>query len=52
MKKLFFPAALAALLMPLLAVAQSAFDGTWKIDKNKVGFPKKPDENVYQQITQ
>ena len=43
MKKLFFLVALAALLMPTLAMAQSAFDGTWKIDMNKVDFPKKPD---------
>jgi hypothetical protein len=43
MKKLFFPIAFAALLMPMPAAAQSAFDGTWKIDMNKVGFPKQPD---------
>jgi hypothetical protein len=43
MKKLFFLAALAALLMPVLAMAQSAFDGTWKVNMNKVEFPKKPD---------
>jgi hypothetical protein len=43
MKKLFFLVALPALLMPLLAMAQSAFEGTWKIDMNKVDFPKKPD---------
>jgi hypothetical protein len=42
MKKLMFLVALAALL-PVLAAAQSAFDGTWKIDMNKVDFPKKPD---------
>jgi hypothetical protein len=27
----------------MLAAAQSALDGTWKIDMNKVDFPKKPD---------
>src|ERR1039458_4611336 len=43
MKKLFFLVALAALLMPTLAMAQSVFDGTWKVDMNKVDFPKKPD---------
>lgn len=43
MKKLFFLVALPALLMPLLAMAQSAFDGTWKVNMNKVDFPKKPD---------
>ena len=48
MKKLFFLAAFAALMLPTLAVAQSAFDGTWKIDMNKVDFPKKPDVYVLQ----
>jgi len=43
MKKLYFLVALAALLTPRLAAAQSVFDGTWKIDMNKVDFPKKPD---------
>jgi len=43
MKKLFFLVALPVLLMPLLAMAQSAFDGTWKVNMNKVEFPKKPD---------
>src|ERR1700690_1597205 len=43
MKKMFFLVALAALLLPTLAMAQSAFDGTWKMDMNKVDFPKKPD---------
>jgi len=31
------------LLLPLLAPAQSQFDGTWKIDTNSVQLPKKPD---------
>jgi hypothetical protein len=43
MKRLFLVALLMSLLMPVLALAQSAFDGTWKIDLNKVEFPKKPD---------
>jgi hypothetical protein len=43
MKKLFFIVALEALLMPTLAMAQSAFDGTWKMDANKIDFSKKPD---------
>jgi hypothetical protein len=43
MKKMFFLVALAALLLPTLATAQSPFDGTWKIDTNKIDFPKKPD---------
>jgi uncharacterized Zn-binding protein involved in type VI secretion len=29
--------------MPSLAMAQSAFDGTWKVDLNKAQLPKKPD---------
>ena len=43
MKKLFLVALPALLLLPKLATAQSAFDGTWKIDMSKVDFPKKPD---------
>jgi hypothetical protein len=49
MKKLFFPIALAAALtVPMLAAAQSAFDGTWKIDINKVDPSKKPDVYLLQ----
>jgi hypothetical protein len=44
MRKLSFLVPLGALLLtPILATAQSAIDGTWKIDMNKVDFPKKPD---------
>src|SRR5271156_5518446 len=43
MKKPLFPLKLAVLWMPMLAAAQSAFDGTWKVDMNKVDFSKKPD---------
>ncbi len=43
MKKFLFPVALAALLIPMLAAAQSPFDGTWKFDINKIDFSKKPD---------
>jgi hypothetical protein len=43
MKRLSFFVVLAALLVPTLASAQSAFDGTWKVDMNKVDFSKKPD---------
>ena len=35
---------LAALLMPTLAGAQSAFDGTWKFDLGTAKFAEKPDE--------
>jgi hypothetical protein len=40
MKKLLF----LLLLIPVLAWAQSPFDGTWKVDLSKSKFPKKPDE--------
>ena len=44
MNKLFLTALLMFLLAPFVALAQSGFDGTWKIDMNKAEFPKKPDE--------
>jgi hypothetical protein len=47
MKKLLIPVALAVLSMPAL-LAQSAIDGTWKIDTSKVDFSKKPDVQVLQ----
>ena len=43
MKRLLFAAALAVMFTPIMASAQSMFDGTWKVDMNKVAFPKKPD---------
>ena len=43
MKTLLGIGLLASLLLPGLATAQNAFDGTWKIDMNKAEFPKKPD---------
>lgn len=48
MKKLFLVTVVAALLMPVVAAAQSAFNGTWKTDLNKVDFSKKPDVYVLQ----
>ena len=48
MKKLFLGASLMFLLMPVLALAQSAFDGTWKVDMSRVEFPKKPDVYLLQ----
>ncbi len=48
---MFFPLALAALLIPATVAAQSAFDGTWKINMNNVNFPKKPDVFVLQNGT-
>ena len=47
MRKLFVPMSLAVLSMPAL-LAQSAIDGTWKIDPSKVDFSKKPDVYVLQ----
>jgi hypothetical protein len=43
MKKLLWFLLLVPLLVPALAKAQDAFDGTWKIDMNKTQLPKKPD---------
>jgi hypothetical protein len=48
MKKVLFCVALVVMLMPMMAVAQSALDGTWKIDMKKVEFPKKPDVYLLQ----
>ena len=47
MKKLLITIALAVLSMPAL-LAQSAIDGTWKIDPSKVDFSKKTDVIVLQ----
>ena len=48
MKKLCFAGALMLLLLPVLAMAQSVFDGTWKLDMSTVQFPKKPDAYLLQ----
>ena len=48
MKKLFLAASLMFLLAPVLALAQSAFDGTWKIDMNKAELSTKPDVYLLQ----
>jgi len=42
MKKLLW-IGLVSLLMPVLAAAQSAIDGTWKFDISTAQLPKKPD---------
>ena len=42
MKKLLIGGVLLALLLPLQVMAQSAFDGTWKVDINKVKSSDKP----------
>src|SRR5271169_3481198 len=51
MRKLLWTGLLVSLLLPVLAMAQSAFDGTWKLDMNKVEFPKKPDVYLLQNGT-
>src|ERR1700728_3374347 len=43
MKKLIPAGFLLALLIPSAAAAQSAFDGTWKVDMKTAQFPAKPD---------
>jgi len=48
MKKSLFLTGLVGLLIPMMAAAQSAFDGTWKIDMNRVDFSKKPDVYLLQ----
>ena len=48
MRKLFFAGLLMLLLPPLLATAQSPFDGTWKVDLSSVQFPTKPDVYLLQ----
>ena len=47
MKKLFL-VPLGALLIAMPAMSQSAFNGTWKVDMNKVDFSKKPDVYLLQ----
>lgn len=42
MKKLLIRGILLAALLPFYAMAQSAFDGTWKIDVNRVQASDKP----------
>lgn len=44
-------ALLGAGLMPAPALAQSAFEGTWKIDLKQVHMPKKPDVLLLQDVT-
>jgi len=48
MKKLFFVGWLMLFLAPVLAMAQSPFDGTWKIDISSVQWPEKPDVYLLQ----
>lgn len=48
MKKPLLFVLLLSLLLPGLAMAQSAFDGTWKVDVKTAQFPKKPDVYLLQ----
>ncbi|MGO9518683.1 MAG: hypothetical protein ACLPND_16745 [Candidatus Korobacteraceae bacterium] len=48
MKKLLFAGAVSLMVLPMLATAQSPFDGTWKFDVNSMQFDKKPDEYLLQ----
>src|ERR1039457_4830995 len=43
MKNLFFAGLLVLLFVPVVAMAQSPFDGTWKNDLSSVQWPAKPD---------
>lgn len=48
MRRLLLALLLFGSLVPVLAIAQSALDGTWKVDVNKAEFPKKPDVYLLQ----
>jgi hypothetical protein len=48
MKKLLWLGLLVSFLVPVLATAQSVFDGTWKVDVSKAQLPKKPDVYLIQ----
>ena len=48
MKKLLWIGLLASFLMRVPAMAQSAIDGTWKVDMSKAQLPKKPDVYLLQ----
>jgi hypothetical protein len=48
MKKLLVCGFLLALLLPLVAAAQNAFDGTWKLDMKTAQMPTKPDVYLLQ----
>jgi len=48
MKKPLWFVLLVSLLTPGLAMAQSAFDGTWKVDLKTAQFPKKPEVYLLQ----
>src|ERR1700693_262143 len=43
MKKSLLSALMLCLMTPVMAIAQDALDGTWKVDITKAEMPKKPD---------
>ena len=43
MKQIVLAAVMAAGIMPVCCFAQSAFDGTWKIDANQIHLSDKPE---------
>src|SRR3984885_13023186 len=48
MKKIILSGLFLALLLPVIASAQSPFDGTWKVSVKNVDFGQKPTEVVLQ----
>jgi len=48
MRKLIFAGLLVLLLIPMSAVGQSPFDGTWKLDTSTFQYPKEPDVYLLQ----
>lgn len=48
MRKLLWAGLLMSFLTPAMASAQSAFDGTWKVDLSTAQMPKKPDVYLLQ----
>jgi hypothetical protein len=48
MKSALWSVLAVALLMPAMAMGQSAFNGTWKVDLNTAKFPEKPDVYLLQ----
>jgi hypothetical protein len=48
MKNLFFAGVLALLFVPVVAMAQSPFDGTWKFDTSSTQWSTKPDVYLLQ----
>jgi hypothetical protein len=51
MKKLILIGVFTAFLSPFMTLAQSSFDGTWKVDLQSAQFPTKPDVYLLQNGT-